>query len=157
MRRFIFNILNSTLTINFNPNIALTKILAAIRKILSLSLYLSLTSTVKTGANSQGLFYTGAVWQVHIGGSYINLSENIFCFTLSQTLSQTAQRSANRNESTFLILLGCAESGIVPDETLFFCFDLKKIIMISGAMFVQQSKFHNKKSAGVGSSESGFF
>ena len=61
MRRFIFNILNSTLTINFNPNIALTKILAAIRKILSLSLYLSLTSTVKTGANSQGLFYTGAV------------------------------------------------------------------------------------------------
>ena len=85
MRRFIFNILNSSLSINFNPNIVPTKILAAIRKILSLSLSLALalTSIVKTGA----------VCQAHIGEPYINLSANIFCFTLSQT----AQRSANRN------------------------------------------------------------
>ena len=142
MRRFIFNILNSSLSINFNLNIVPTKILAAIRKILSLSL----TSIVKTGA----------VCQVHIGEPYINLSANIFCFTLSQT----AQRSANRVTSVdsvggynfppfsdewslpenykwdwdrwvmygfvmnphFLILLGCVESGIVSDETLFlFC------------------------------------
>ena len=67
MRRFIFNILNSTLTINFNPNIALTKILAAIRKILSLSLSLSL-SDIDSKDRSQ---FTGSVlYRSSVTGSY---------------------------------------------------------------------------------------